>query len=109
MTLHGTNDGSCHFSCTFQRAVLLATCGTNGKSYHFSCTFQRAVLVTLHGTDDRSCHFVYVSACGINRSVWYRRQVVSLSCAFQRVVIAALRSAERIESSRLLITFHMAI
>ena len=34
--------------------------------------------------------FVYISTCGTSGSVWYRQLVVSLSCTFQRAVLAAL-------------------
>ena len=39
---------------------------------------------------------MYISTCRTSGSVWYRRRVVSLSCTFQRAVLAALRGAESI-------------
>ena len=38
--------------------------------------------------------FVYISTCRTSGSVWYRRRVVSLSCTFQRAVLAALRGTD---------------
>ena len=39
----------------------------------------------------RVCHIL---TCRISGSVWYRQWVVSLSCTFQRAVLAALRRAD---------------
>ena len=38
--------------------------------------------------------FLYISTCRSSGSVWYRRRVVSLSCTFQRAVVAALLGAD---------------
>ena len=38
--------------------------------------------------------FVYISTCRTSGYVWYRRRVVSLSCTFQRAVLAALRGTD---------------
>ena len=55
-TLCATDRKLCHFSCTFQRAVVLtALCGTDSGLCHLSCTFQHAVVLTaLCGTDGGS-------------------------------------------------------
>ena len=56
-------------------------------------TSQRAVglRAARRGNNRRSCHFiVYISTCRTSGSAWYRRRVVSLSCTFQRAVLAAL-------------------
>ena len=52
------------------------------------------VLAALCGTDGGSCHFRVHFNLRTSGSVWYRRPVVSLSCTFQRAVVAARRGTD---------------
>ena len=85
-----------NMQATLQRAVGLPAVlrGTNVESchfrVHFNVPYQRLCVVQ---TADRVT-FVYISTRRTSGSVWYRWRVVSLSCKFQRSVLAALCDAD---------------
>ena len=104
----GTEYRSCHFRVHFnvlwsrddfylwfQHAVLAAMRGTDGGLCYLSfIRVQRYLLVYLRGANGWSCHCRVHFNVRTSGSVWCRRRVVSLSCIFQRAVLADLCSTD---------------
>ena len=60
-------------------AVLAAVCGTDGGSCcHFSCTFQRAVIVALRGAESLhgNCIYLFLSLNVVYMSTYVRQECV---------------------------------